>query len=554
MTAAVALALFYLLHEFRGLATSQAMDQAQIARELARGHGWRTNWVRPLAVAQLRENQRPVLPAVWLDTYQAPLPSLVNALALLATQSRWHMALTDTYYAGDEIIALFSILFFLAAVGVLYLIARELFDPSLALLACSLVLLCDTMWRYALSGLPQMLLLLLFHAAVYALIRAMRARYLGGRTLLWLAAAGTLFGLLALGHALTVWVFVPAVVFVALWFENKTAAAGVMVAAFLIVYSPWLMRNYHVCGTPWGLAINDLASDTTSSAAQMRALELKADFSPVLLLHKARVNLVTQFNRIFEYLGWSWAAPFAIASLLHVFKRPLNAGLRWGLMAMWAGAICGMALFGLMEEQGFAANQLHLLFMPLFTCYGLAFLATRLRERAGLSYLLPGWNARAHLVVRNLGAGLLILLSGLPTFFTLLAHNWVSPVRWPPYFPVYLSVLHDWMKQDELTATDMPWAISWYADRPALWLPATVRDYTELSDNLVLGMPIRAVFLTPISGSQNTLGDISDGDYRDWAPLILRSWNVEKFPLHYSLTLGSKDYLFVSDRDRRVRQ
>jgi len=33
----VGLALFYLLHEFRGLATSQAMDQAQIGRALLHG-------------------------------------------------------------------------------------------------------------------------------------------------------------------------------------------------------------------------------------------------------------------------------------------------------------------------------------------------------------------------------------------------------------------------------------------------------------------------------------------------------------------------------------
>ena len=39
----VALSLLYLIHEFRGLATSQAMDQAQIGRELLHRHGWATN-------------------------------------------------------------------------------------------------------------------------------------------------------------------------------------------------------------------------------------------------------------------------------------------------------------------------------------------------------------------------------------------------------------------------------------------------------------------------------------------------------------------------------
>src|SRR5205814_1825562 len=45
--AIVALSLVYMFSEFRGLATSQAMDQAQIGREIARGHGWQTNFARP---------------------------------------------------------------------------------------------------------------------------------------------------------------------------------------------------------------------------------------------------------------------------------------------------------------------------------------------------------------------------------------------------------------------------------------------------------------------------------------------------------------------------
>ena len=71
------LALFYLLHEFRGLATSQAMDQAQIGRALLHGNGWKTNFARPLAVGQLQRRGRDVAQKIWIDTYNAPLPPLV---------------------------------------------------------------------------------------------------------------------------------------------------------------------------------------------------------------------------------------------------------------------------------------------------------------------------------------------------------------------------------------------------------------------------------------------------------------------------------------------
>ena len=69
------------------------------------------------------------------------------------------------------------------------------------------------MWQYSLSGLPQMLLLLLFNLTVYALVRAVEEKVNGGPVSFWLAAAGVGFGLLALSHALTLWMFAAAFLF-----------------------------------------------------------------------------------------------------------------------------------------------------------------------------------------------------------------------------------------------------------------------------------------------------------------------------------------------------
>src|ERR1700704_1741241 len=53
VVAIIALAVIY-FYGFRGLATSQAMDQAQIGREIASGHGWRAKFSRPGAGRQLQ--------------------------------------------------------------------------------------------------------------------------------------------------------------------------------------------------------------------------------------------------------------------------------------------------------------------------------------------------------------------------------------------------------------------------------------------------------------------------------------------------------------------
>ena len=72
----------------------------------------------------------------------------------------------------------------------------------------------------------------------------------------------------------------------------------------------------------------------------------------------------------------------------------------------------------------------------------------------------------------------------------------------------------------------------------------------ELSE-AVFGAPLNGLYLTPISGSQNTLADILKGEYRDWAAVILRSVDISKFPLKWATLLGlDNECVFFADRDR----
>src|SRR5205807_2018410 len=208
-------------------------------------------------------------------------------------------------------------------------------------------------------------------------------------------------------------------------------------------------------------------------AGWMRRLGL--DRSPVVpgaFRNNITTNLIGQAGHIFEYLGLSIVAVMFFASLLHTFKRREIAILRWMILAMWGGAVVGMTLYGINEELGVAANQLHLLFVPLMTCYGLA-------------YLLVQWN-RLGMDLPFARAGFIALLYFLCALPMILGLPWISSakgqVRWPPYIPPAISVLNNWMKPDEVTASDMPWAIAWYADRRSLWLPDTPKSFVEFGD------------------------------------------------------------------------
>ena len=537
-----ALALFYFIHEFSGLATSQAMDQAQIGRAIASGHGWRTNLIRPRAIGQLQHKGKNVSQKIWYDTYNAPLPPLVNAIALFPVKSHWKMTPRDITYVGDRAIAFVSILFFIGSIIVLFFITRRLFDQRVAILTCSLVLICDTIWQYSLSGLPQMLLLFLFCLTIYGLLRAMQAQFGGGPVGIWLAVAGFGFGLLALTHALTIWIFVAALLYCVFFFKPRFYAAVIVLVAFLIVYTPWLVRNFLICGHPGGVAIYSILDGIhQSEAGWMRQVGLDlVGIGPGYFRDRITVEFTKQLGRIFEYLGWSVVAPLFFVSLLHRFKRPETAAMRWLILFMWIGAVAGMSVYGMREEQGFTANQLHLLFIPVMTCYGFAFLLVlwnRLEIDLGL--------ARIGFLV------LLFVLCGWPMIYTLVLAPKKSPIRWPPYIPPYIAVLNDWMGPGEITASDMPWAIAWYADRHAIWLPESVKAMSDLNDYRILGEPINGLYLTSISGSQDKLGDILKGEYKDWSPVILRSIDVGKFPLPWVTLLGlENDCMFFSDHDR----
>ena len=541
--AIAAIAAIY-LYQFRGLSTSQGMDQAQIGRAIARGEGWHTKVARPRAVGQLQRHGRGVAEKIWVETYNAPLPPLVDAVALVFVKPYWKIGQRTIVYAGDRAIAMMSIMLFVGSVAVLFLVARRLFDRRLALLACGLILLCDAMWQYSLSGLPQMLLLLLFNVAIYLSIRALEADFAGESTWKWFAAIGGTFGLLALTHAITFWIFVGAAVFAAFFFRPRGLSAAIMAGAWAIVYLPWLIRTLVVSGNPGGVAIYSLFNGIGHSDwGWMRQL----NFDPGTALlgafrDKIASGLTGQTAHLFEYFGLSVVALMFFVALLHPFKKTETAVMRWMILAMWGGAVFGMCLYGINEEQGVAANQLHLLFVPLMTCYGLAYLLVHFNR---LALNIPF--ARVGFI------SLLYLLCAMPLIF---ATPWLSPpkplVRWPPYMPPLIGVLNDWMGPEEIVASDMPWAVAWYADRRSLWLPDTIQVMTELGDYNVLGGPVNGLYLTPISGTDNKLRDIVRGEYKNWAALIQRSQQLEQFPLKWNtVVLGlDNECIFLSDHNR----
>lgn len=547
----IGLSLVYLMIHFTGLGTPTAMDMAQISRNLAAGKGYTTRYIRPLALGIVQHKQgdnTQVDLKSFPDFYQSPLNPWINSLPLRLVKGSWKLAPNDAMYAGDRAIAATGIVLFILSVGVWFFVLSRLFDTKLALFASAAVLLTDLMWDFSLSGLPQMLALFLFSLSALATLLAMEAAQKEqlGMMIGWLIGAGIAMGLMTLAHGLCVWIFLGWLIFAGLYFKPRGLAAVAALAAFLLVIAPWMVRNYQVCGNPFGLAIYDAFFPATAEVSYARNMQISLAGSGTSLQGKIRNGVVHQVGQIAGFLGMNIVAGAFFVALFHPFRNPKTFMFKWCILLMWVFAVGGMTLF--QPEGVVSANQLHILFLPLFVGFGMAFL-----------FVL--WNRL------ELGSGLLriafivamLLVCAVPMALRLSAGKPQLPFQWPPYIPPYISVFGNWFTEDEVICADVPWAVAWYADRTSLLLPDSLRTFNNLHDYGVTKQPIQGLYLTPMTGNQRFMGDIMKGYYKEWNGIYLAWGGMFKgqkpqlagFPLTAVTPLPIEgECILFSDRDR----
>ena len=532
-------AILYLFAQFTGFDSETAMDQAQISRSLASGEGFSTKFIRPLALWQLNRANKAIPAGNFPDFLEPPLSPVVNTIPLLAVKKNWTMSRTDIVYSGDRAIAVFSVLLFFGAVVVGYFVARRLFDPQLALLGSILVLVTDLLWKFTLSGLPQMLVLLLLMLASWTILRAMSEQQDAPNApplKKWLLQAliGLLFGLITLSHWVACWLFVGYLFFAFFHFRPRALPAAA-IAVFAIVLAPWIARNVAVCGHPFGIAIYPI----THGDPLIRSLD--PDFGDLFygFKYKMRLGILEQMGNIFSFVGLNIAAGAFFLALFHPFKRPETARFRWCVLAMWVGAVLGMGAYGPVSSP-VSDMQLHAVFIPLMIFYGLAFLLV-LWNRLGFQHALMRW-------VFN---GLIVTVAAIPMLLTLFAGQ-ARSINWPPYVPPYIAILGEWYEPSEGLCSDMPWAVAWYANRKCLLLPDSPKTMTKISDFDIMGVPICGLYLTPVSGDGKFFSDIAFGPYKQWTMLILRQPQaVANMPLRSVVSLfADGQVVLYSDHDR----
>jgi len=532
----ISFTLLNLMPLFRGLNSPQAMEQAQIGRQIARGEGFTTKMIRPLAYYEAEKTNQGAVPFTgFKDTYHAPLnPLILGAVLKLVGGDKtdaWPMGKDELIFPLDRVIALVSTLFFLMSIGVSYLLIGRIFDAKIAGVTAVLMMLCDLFWSFSQSGLPQMLLLLLFSCGLYFTYRAVEAQEEGRPSFGPALLGAVFFVLMVLTHWIAAWIFLGYLIYVAFAFKPRGIVALIAIIMLAATITLPLIRASGITGQPFGTGFyvlyNGIGGGTESLVMRNHDLESEPLSLDGLLVKILGTTLV-QASDILPFLGGILAAPVFFIALLHPFKRSTIAGFRWGILLMWVFAALGMAIFGIDRENSLHPNQIHILFAPVMAGYGLAFLSI-LWSRLEIVSTVP-FLRNAHFIV-------LIVLSAAPMLLTLpnkvnigMHMSKGGRPHWPPYRPDILHKnLPDMIKDrgvvgtgvtERVVVSDQPWAVAWYADTISLWLPKTKKGFDKLESRASdLGTPFVGFLMSPSSAEADTIGVVRS-QYNEFNSLV----------------------------------
>ena len=527
--AILALAVFYDAAAFRNLSTPEAMDAAQLARNIAEGQGYTTLFIRPLSLhlvfRSVTNRLADLMPAkpgspqppptaeqsrlIRLMHLEEPHPDLANpplyplllAGALKIMPYDYPVSATRSFrvYKPDLWIACFNQLLFAAAGLLVFGLARRLFDEPVAWVSAAVVLGAELLWRFSVSGQSTLLLMVLLLGVVWALVRAdQAARAVGapmgsdgaplagratgtavthggnageGRVIAWAVAAGVLVGLAGLTRYAFGTLIAPAAIFLGtVPARRRGLLATVAVAGFLLVMSPWVVRNLHLSGAPFGTAGFAIYQNTS----QFSGDELERTSNPIFsemtgadYFRKGLRGVRDILQNDLPKLGGSWVSAFFLVGLLVPFRNPTLARLRWFLVG-------GLALFVVVQAVGRTnltaespevnSENLLVVWAPLVFMFGVSLLFLLL-DQVGMPF--PA--------ARYLTIGLFCLASCAPLVFVFLAPP-ASPVAFPPYYPPWIQDKTGWLGEKDLLMTDIPWATAWYGRRQSVWLSLKVRN------------------------------------------------------------------------------
>ncbi len=549
------LAALYDSLAYRNLANREAMDVAQLGRNLAEGHGYTTLFLRPFSlylVKNHRTDGSSVLDPAHPDLANPPVyPCLLaGVFKLLPANCFVVRGEGFTVHWPELIVTWLNQGLLVVAAWLLFRLASRFFDRTLAWVSVVVFVGSELLWRCSVTGLSTLLLVVIALGVVWCLVILedwMRTRPGGLWPVLLAGLAGALVGLGGLTRYAFAWLVVPVLFYLALFFRpRQTALCLAALAGLLVVMSPWVARNWSLCGLPFGTSTFSLVETTGPFPEDRLQRSLQPDLKRVAVGDVSRKFLKNGRETVqndFPKLGGSWVSAFFLVGLLVPFRNPALSRLRWllGLGLVTFGVVQTLGRTSLAgESRDTGPENMLILLSPLVFMYGAAFFFLLL-DNAGP--LIPPLR-------RALVAGFCVVAC-LPLVQTLLPPHTPS-LAYPPYYPPRIQHLGGWFKQNELIMSDMPWAVAWYGRRPSvLTTLGWQEDFQQITNQY---KAVNGLYLTQLTTDSPFMSNWIHGETRGWGQFlidcILRQEVPTGFPLRSAPQGFFPEQIFLADSER----
>ncbi|WP_395716208.1 hypothetical protein [Prosthecobacter sp.] len=524
--AALVMALLHVFVTFRGLGSAEGMDQAQLARQIARTGSYQTRAIQPYAWSQVEAAKKNVTPLAMPETVQPPLQPLLWSLAFRFMKP-WQVydpVEGSAVFMLDRVIACFGAAWYLLTIFFTHGAARRLFDEQVAAITAIALLVCEPAWQIMVSGAPRAMLLPLF-ALAFRLYASAAGRAADNRGIFVpLTLLGLVCMLMLLTHWMALWIVLGILVGVAAFLPR--GKAGVLVVAFFPVLAlvAWGWWNVQLCGDPLG-GIKAIFQAQSSAVAHDSLLR---DFTPAVpllqvddLLRRIGLGWQEQIGGIHAHLGHVVPALLFFIALIHRFRKADAAAARWMLAAVFACVALGMGLLGLVDKEN-DDNALYIVLMPAMSAFGSAMLVilwSRFQTADAFNFMSRWGAALAALIITALP-----LAVNLPVLMKFgLTMGGKIPPHWPPFLPERAFLLRLLVERDEFLISDSPAFVAWYADVPCVNLCTQRADYEVMKARAEeRGAKLAGFIMTPVSAKVERIADVYTGPYSEWRDLIIR--------------------------------
>ena len=575
--------LCYNWRAYRNMGTQEAMDAAQVGRNISEGNGFSTQFIRPFSVYLVKKhnqdrlvanetNARPdfaQLKGMHPDLANPPVYPLVLGGLMKVLPFKYEVNVKDAFwsiaarnptpaaprqfwrYQPDFLIGLFNQALLIVVAVMTFFLAKRLFDSSVAWMSFAFVLFCELLWKFSVSGLSTMLLMVIFMGLIWCLVwieSEEREPVWSHRAQTWLAASiGLLMGIGMLTRYSFGWLIIPVLVFLGIFCAIRRNQILIITSAvFLLVIAPWIGRNLVVSGTPFGTAGYALVEGTFLFPENRLARALEPDFKSVgfkPFVFKLSANARHMLQDELPTLGGSWVTALFLAGLLLSYRNPALVRLRYFLIASLVVLFFIQALgrTQLSEDSPVLNSEnLIVLLVPVIFIFG-----------AGLFHALLD---QMNLKIRELRPVIMIvfgIVMCLPMVFIFLPPK-TTPLVYPPYYPPAIQQTCNWMKPSELMMSDIPWAMAWYGNRQCIWLTSNAESQFYAVHDFI--KPVKGLYLTPQTTDSRFLSGWVRAGEHSWAAFVLefiiRRQVSVKFPLQSAPDGFIPEQLFLSDYAR----